>query len=146
MSECGVCIGNDDYDCELGFQDVIWPKARKEHKCCECRRIITKGEEYQRWAGKWDGSVESFKTCLLCVQIREGFSCGNSTVFGQLWVEMCDYVFPVMNTACFEKIESPEARAYLRSKWINWKFTERHKDEAHRKAQKMIIRAKSELQ
>jgi hypothetical protein len=143
MSECGVCIGSDDYDCSLDFQDVTWPKARKEHKCCECSRIIGVGEEYQRWAGKWDGTVESFKTCLRCVEIRDGFSCGNSTAFGAMWAEMREYVFPIMNTACFDKVESVEAKAFLRSQWMNWKFAnERLKEEARSTAQKMIAKAR----
>lgn len=143
MSDCGVCIGSDDYDGEYGFSDVLWPKARKEHKCCECSRVIGVGEKYQRWSMKWDGSVESFKTCLFCCEIREGFSCGNSTTLGQLWSEMNDYIFPVMNTACFDKIESVEAKAYLQSKWMSWKFSDRRRDEARRTARRMIEKARS---
>lgn len=145
MSDCGVCIGSDDYDCELEFYDITWPKAKKEHRCCECRRTIVAGEEYQRWVGKWDGSLSSAKTCLFCCEIRDGFSCGNSTVFGELWSEMKDYIFPIMNTACFEKIESVEARAYLRSQWMNWKFSDGQKYQAHMKAKSMIERARKEL-
>jgi hypothetical protein len=145
MSECGVCIGGDDYDCELEFYDIKWPKAKKEHRCCECRRIITVGEEYEKWTGKWDGSLSSTKTCLLCTEIREGFSCGNTTIFGELWSEMRDYVLPVINSACFEKIGSVEARAFLQSKWMEWKFSDNQKYQAHMKAKSMIARAKKEM-
>jgi hypothetical protein len=144
MSDCGVCIGSDDYDNDFSFYDVLWPKARKEHRCCECRRVIGIGEQYQRWAGKWDGTVSSYKTCGYCAEIRDGFSCGNSTVFGDLWTEISDYIFPVMNTACFDKIESVEAKAYLQSKWMNWKFSDRRKQEENRKAKSMIERATKE--
>jgi hypothetical protein len=145
MSDCGVCIGSDDYDCELEFYDIKWPKAKKDHRCCECRRVIVKGEEYEKWTGKWDGSLSRYKTCLLCHEIRESFNCGNSTIFGELWSEMRDYIFPIMNTACFDKIESVEAKAYLQSKWMDWKFSERRKEESHQTAQKMIAKTKGKL-
>lgn len=35
-------------------------RARKEHRCCETNRIITKGEHYWRCTGKWDGQISSF--------------------------------------------------------------------------------------
>lgn len=46
-------------------------KARKEHKCCECRGYIQPGETYQKIWGIWDGDVGNFKTCQDCQAIRE---------------------------------------------------------------------------
>lgn len=46
-------------------------KARKEHKCCECRRIIQPGDMYQRAEGCWDGHFETFKTCVRCARLRD---------------------------------------------------------------------------
>jgi len=40
--------------------------ARKEHKCCECRRKIPKGTKYTYSSGIWDGTASDFKQCLSC--------------------------------------------------------------------------------
>jgi len=45
------------------------PKARKQHKCCECHSQIDKGEQYWRIDGKWDGEFTSYKMCLVCETI-----------------------------------------------------------------------------
>lgn len=48
------------------------PVARKEHKCCECRRVIKKGERYTREKGKWE-TFHVYKTCIDCTSIRDAF-------------------------------------------------------------------------
>ena len=47
------------------------PKARKEHKCCECGRIINTGEKYEKIKGIWDGKALRYKTCLPCASLRD---------------------------------------------------------------------------
>jgi len=47
-----------------------WPKARKQHKCCECGSAIQPGTQYQRISGIWDGEPSRFKTCADCVERR----------------------------------------------------------------------------
>jgi len=64
--------------------DVTYPKARKDHRCCECRQTIKKGEEYERFSGLWeDGGWGVFKTCLPCSRMRDDL-CGGSGIFGTL--------------------------------------------------------------
>jgi hypothetical protein len=46
------------------------PIARKEHKCCECRGIINKGEKYNKHHGIWDGEGSTFKVCSDCEELR----------------------------------------------------------------------------
>lgn len=46
------------------------PKARKQHRCCECRGWIERGEIYERFEGIWDGEGLTFKTCPDCFDIR----------------------------------------------------------------------------
>lgn len=48
--------------------------ARKEHHCCECGTVIVKGERYERVSGKWEGDMETFKTCMPCVELRDAIS------------------------------------------------------------------------
>ena len=44
--------------------------ARKEHKCCECYRVIGVGEKYNYQAGTGDAGFEVFKTCSHCLAPR----------------------------------------------------------------------------
>jgi len=46
------------------------PKARKSHRCCECRGTISPGECYQVFNGCWDGRWDVFKTCEDCNKLR----------------------------------------------------------------------------
>lgn len=65
MSDC-FC----DYD-PPQFYSASTPKARKVHRCAECGRAISAGEDYERVVGKWDGSVSVFKTCCRCMALRQ---------------------------------------------------------------------------
>ena len=79
--------------CEIPeFFDSNWPIARKEHKCCECRGIIRKGEVYGRFTGKWHGDPpKTYKQHLLCEwacnQIRDNFLYDECVPFGYLFEE-----------------------------------------------------------
>lgn len=62
----------DDFDMPSICREEF-PTARKEHKCCECGRIIRKGEKYQLIEGKWEGVFDRFKTCMQCQAIRRDY-------------------------------------------------------------------------
>lgn len=49
------------------------PTAQKEHKCNECRRMISRGERYLREATLFEGKIETWKTCIDCLSIRDEF-------------------------------------------------------------------------
>lgn len=62
-------------------------KARKSHKCCECRNLIHKGETYQLAKGLWDGSFSAYRTCAACATIRADYiekSGADDICFGEL--------------------------------------------------------------
>jgi hypothetical protein len=44
--------------------------ARKQYRCHECCCSIEPGEKYEETFGKWDGDVARFKTCRLCLEVR----------------------------------------------------------------------------
>ena len=44
--------------------------ARKDHRCCECTDVIKIGERHQYVAGKWNGDVGQYRTCLSCAELR----------------------------------------------------------------------------
>ena len=48
-----------------------YPIARKEHRCCECKRTIAVGQIYQLAEGLWDGEWSRFKTCIACDEMRQ---------------------------------------------------------------------------
>jgi len=57
-------VDSDDIDCQ--FYSSKEPRARKQYKCDECRRAIPVGEKHRYTVGKWDGMVQSYRTCAHC--------------------------------------------------------------------------------
>lgn len=58
-----------DYD-QPDFHSEKITKARKEHRCWECYRMIQPGELYETVTGKWDGTISTYKTCPHCLESR----------------------------------------------------------------------------
>ena len=65
-------------------------RARKQHRCCECRISIKAGETYSRVEGLWDGQFSTYKTCTPCAEFRNWlaqmmprYECGPT--FGDLY-------------------------------------------------------------
>ena len=73
MDECG-CIFVDDGE-RSEFATRKMQVARKSHKCSECHREILPKEKYEHLRGKWDGVIDTYKTCLECLDIRNIFFC-----------------------------------------------------------------------
>jgi hypothetical protein len=59
-------------------------RARKMHRCCECKGLIRPGERYEYCSGVWDGEGASFKTCLDCSEIRQHDLLECAPCFGEL--------------------------------------------------------------
>jgi len=89
MSACGVCLSHVVGHSE--FYNSETRRARKQHKCCECRRSIAPGDEYTVSSGKYEGE------------------------------DMEAYVFPEMTTGCLEKLATASAKRYLMERWREWK-------------------------
>ncbi|MEX3914823.1 hypothetical protein AB4Y43_01060 [Paraburkholderia sp. BR10872] len=64
------CYCDIDYDELPTFYTESMVKARREHRCCECLGTISRGENYQRRSGKWEGRFECFKTCQRCIDFE----------------------------------------------------------------------------
>ena len=43
-------------------------RARKEHQCCECLKVIRPGASYVISSGLWDGQWAEFKQCAACAE------------------------------------------------------------------------------
>ena len=53
--------------CEMAkVYDESKRRARKQHKCCECRLPIEVGEVHMRCSGLWDDSWSTFRQHLHC--------------------------------------------------------------------------------
>lgn len=49
---------------------TVMRRARKEHRCCECRGVIAIGAVYEFISGIWDHQPSSYRTCGLCADVR----------------------------------------------------------------------------
>ncbi len=58
-------------------------KARKAHKCCECRKPIEKGQMYIRHKGLWEGRFDEYKWCMICDGLQKKYKV-TCFCFGQL--------------------------------------------------------------
>ncbi len=73
-------------------------KARRGHKCCECRRVIKTGEEYRLFKGCWEGKWAEYKMCLDCDELRHELQDGEGgPPFGDLaeWAFEAGVEFPI---------------------------------------------------
>jgi hypothetical protein len=68
-------------------------KARKQHRCSECSRMIRVGEIYQAEATLFDGSFDHHKTCMHCQVARRWLSanCGG-WVYGGVEEDIIEHV------------------------------------------------------
>lgn len=69
---CLIDIDPDNMYEEL-FCKIV--KGKKQCRCGECNNLIHKGTEHEVFVGKIDGQINTHRTCLLCVQIRNKFCC-----------------------------------------------------------------------
>ena len=91
--EVGFCDCEYDYDCLPSFYNIKIRTARKEHKCCECGAMIQPREQYHYIAGKWDGCIDTFKTCLPCMRVRKDFCAPLSMLREEIYERLdFDYV------------------------------------------------------
>lgn len=56
----------EQYDDPPKFFCELLPRARKDHICGECRRVIHPGERYTKASGNWDGRTSTHKICRHC--------------------------------------------------------------------------------
>ena len=118
VSDC-TCIGGYD-GAEASIYRSVTLKARKPHKCCECKRTIQDKDNYERVTGLWDGSWSTYRFCAACSEISQRLSC-DGRLFGSLWDDIQEYLFPEMGGDCFDKLETAHAKQFLRDRWMEWK-------------------------
>lgn len=124
MSEFVCCPLQGGGDEGPSFSKITTPRARKEHRCVECRDLIPIGTVHEKITAVWDGmdSFDSMRTCMSCVEIRNHFACGKGWVFGEVWNDLKENFFPNMTAGgpCMQGL-SPAAKQRLidlRMKWL----------------------------
>ncbi|MFW2369106.1 MAG: hypothetical protein ACN4GW_22035 [Desulforhopalus sp.] len=82
---CEIDVG---HDCGPEVSTVTHPKARKSHNCCECHRVITKGETYELVKALSEGLWDTFKTCADCASVRDALFC--QWYYEQMWDDVSE--------------------------------------------------------
>lgn len=106
-------------------------KARKAHRCDECREEISVGARYEHISMLFDGAWDTSRLCLSCKEIGDHFTCG-SRILGVLWDDLEENFFPDMRAGgqCLDGL-SPEAKDRLFTRRLQWLFdSEREADGA----------------
>jgi hypothetical protein len=113
MENCGcVYEGMDSFDMPT-VAKATDPIARKEYVCCECRHVIKKGERYRRDEGVWEDSWVTYKTCRICLEIREVFFC-EGYQYGTLLEDLKQYLLDFGDELPHEKIRELDDKAKAR--------------------------------
>jgi hypothetical protein len=94
--------------------------ARKDTTCCECRDPIARGTVHEVIRGLWEQSWSTYRTCLICVEIRDHFEC-EGWLFEHVWDDLQENFFPDMKAGgpCMEGL-SPDAKARLFDRRMAW--------------------------
>ncbi len=80
---CACICDFDNEEADVYQSKIV--TARKKYKCCECKEVnaIMPGQKYENVSRCWDGGWSHYKTCEICLRIRNDVCC-NKWEFGQL--------------------------------------------------------------
>jgi len=137
MSDCGVCLYSNENDWEGYIDSAQIVTSNHDQKCCECNKVIPAGSqieeaswmdesEYNDVERDEDGepterpSKDNIYTCLICAEIANAFYCDGRVYCSDLW-EALSEVFSELSVSCFERLKTPEAKAELQRRWMEWK-------------------------
>lgn len=103
-------------DCQCDYEPSdVWcltePKARKEHKCCECGGTIRRGERHKRVSSLYDGRWSTFRRCADCAvtacdlkQLLEGYG----SCLCDFWGDMRGEMYNIADYASVELLRKLE--------------------------------------
>jgi len=82
LGESCICQDYDGDGPEFFTTRIV--KARKVHRCGECREEVSVGQLHEYVVGKWEGDFGTHRTCLPCKNVRDSLmQCGFA--FGRVW-------------------------------------------------------------
>lgn len=105
MAQC-ECIYVNSEGSGPDFYSSTDQKARKQHTCCECERIIFPGEKYRVETGSWGGKFKIYKTCNDCMSVRNEYFC-DGYFYKELWEDYHNHIVDVngeINTCCLNNL------------------------------------------
>lgn len=122
MSEgfCDVDFSEASDDADyVEFCESSVVKARKAHKCDECRGGIAAGDVYTRTAYRFEGKFHMERKCALCKEAAVEF--GYSVLGGLLWEQFNDAWDNGANVqGCINRLTTAKAKAHMCQQWIKW--------------------------
>lgn len=124
MSYCDVDFGDESADADpVEFLDITTPRARKEHKCCECRGAISVRATYYRVSYKFEGKFGTDRVCEACWEAMQEF---DYHIFGgDFWRSMREQWDNGANVqGCINRLSSAAAKEHMRRQWAKWKQLE----------------------
>lgn len=81
MSYCAC-----DCDGHVDLRNMTTQRARKEHRCHECGKVIEPGTLYRTLKGKFEGDFFRVKQCPFCAFVADDLmSYGYCIPLGDLW-------------------------------------------------------------
>lgn len=86
---CAVPADNNEQPDFCVERDLL--KSRKNYQCYECRDRINIGDRYNKITGKWDGTMDTFRTCSDCVSVKNVFYSAGYC-FGNIWDDLYDFL------------------------------------------------------
>jgi hypothetical protein len=108
-------------DCDFDPPSIYketYPKAKKEHRCGECRRIIDVGENYLRIEAVYDGRFVTNKMCDHCEAAAWAYRDASDCCFamGSLWSDVADFIDDYDNEGPHDRLE--ELLSFAKAKWM----------------------------
>lgn len=122
--DCGVCLGGydcDDLDIDTYYERFV--SIKKNCHCFECGALIPAGQEHEQCGGTYGDERKNWRFCLICSDISRSLSC-EGRVFGTLWEDIENNLFPTMTTGCLAKLRTAAAKQHLVEQWREWKFAD----------------------
>lgn len=49
--------------------DMTTPRAAKDHRCAWCGEVISKGTQYKRFRGRWNGDWQNWGMHVECLAV-----------------------------------------------------------------------------
>lgn len=135
MSDCGVCLYGDESSWDGYIDEASIVTLAVDKRCCECGKTVKAGQPIEEaswmqdedeWETDDEGepvepeAKEPIYTCVICAEIGDAFYCEGRVYNGDLWDALYE-LFGELSTTCFDKLKTPEAKAELRRRWMQWK-------------------------
>ena len=89
MTECACPVTDGDNQPSCSREETH--KARKPYTCCECGGAIAIGDQYEYTWGVWEDGPDTYRTCIVCAEIRHGIFCDGWT-YGSMRDDLREFI------------------------------------------------------